>query len=143
MNDIKPELFKKRDEINKLLKSNRVVLAYLFGSQVSAETTVLSDVDIAVLFSATVDRNECGKRQIKLMTEFSHLFNRQDIDVVVLNTSSPLVRYKATGGYLFFCCSEKERIEFQVKAFRDYFDTEAIRQVQWNAYKRILKGRAS
>lgn len=135
---VKEELLKKKKVINKLLQGNGVVLSYLFGSQATSKTTVLSDVDIAVLFSQKVRREEYGDRQKKLIGDFIGVLERNDVDVVILNVAPSLVRYEAIGGYLFYCRSNRERVDFQVQAVRDYMETKEIRRVQWEAFKKRI-----
>lgn len=48
-------MFKKhREKLNKVLKTNQVILAYLFGSEVKGISHRESDVDIGVLFDKKV-----------------------------------------------------------------------------------------
>lgn len=127
---VRKVLFAKMPELEAMLNKHGVALAYLFGSQTKEQTTLLSDIDIGVLFAEEVPATEYSDRQIKLITEFMNFFSRNDIDVVVLNACPPLVGYNASKGYLFYKSSEKKRVQFETEIRRQCFDTQRIREVQ-------------
>ncbi|OHB87046.1 MAG: hypothetical protein A3D13_02360 [Planctomycetes bacterium RIFCSPHIGHO2_02_FULL_40_12] len=70
-------------------KSN-VLFAYLFGSVAQDNMSPLSDVDLAVFLSR---QNEKSYFDIKcsLYADFCRVLKRNDIDVVVLNTTTNIV----------------------------------------------------
>lgn len=63
-----------------------IAAAYLFGSQATGESTDLSDIDIAVLFSQDAS-HKAATVQFKLYADLSKALQRNDIDLVILNTS--------------------------------------------------------
>lgn len=67
-----------------------VLFAYLFGSIVQDNVSPLSDVDLAVFLSM---QNEESYFDIKcsLYADFCRVLERNDIDVVVLNTTTNIV----------------------------------------------------
>jgi len=70
--------------------SGNVLFAYLFGSAAQDNVSLLSDVDLAIFFS----RQE-GKSYYEIKCSFyadcSRALKRNDIDVVVLNTTRNIV----------------------------------------------------
>lgn len=124
-----------------IFRRHDVVLAYVFGSQASGETTPLSDVDIAVLFDADVPANEYFDRQIALIADFISLLHRNDVDVVVLNTATPLLAHEAAGGDVLFCADEVVRVEFEKQALRRYVDTAPLRRQLADAFDERLDAR--
>lgn len=71
-------------------QEDEVIFAYLFGSRASGDASALSDVDIAVyLVDSGVLR--CHELKIDLYTSLSRGMGTNDIDIVVLNTTSNLV----------------------------------------------------
>lgn len=65
-----------------------VVSVYLFGSTASGEATSKSDLDIAVLLSG---HQYFPGLRFRLYADFSRVLKRNDIDIVILNTSTNLI----------------------------------------------------
>lgn len=63
---------------------------YLFGSTVTGETTPLSDLDIALLLQPDLESIDAALR-FKLFADISRELGRNDIDLVILNSSSNLI----------------------------------------------------
>ena len=119
-----------------------VRFAYLFGSQASGRANAMSDVDVAVC----VDR-EClaatpyGYRAA-LIAQLSQVLGVQAVDLVVLNTASPALRFQVIRyGLLLFARSDAERVEFQVRTFNEYQDTRYLfREHQARLEERLVAG---
>lgn len=106
-----------------------VVAAYLFGSQATGTATPLSDVDIAVILDA--DTTAPGSIQVNLISDLTLALRRSDVDVVVLNTASPLLKERAISrGRVIYCGNPTARLRFEVAARREYFDTQPLRDAQ-------------
>ena len=69
-----------------LNKYEGIAAAYLFGSQASGNATSQSDIDIAVLFSPETS-HQAATLRFKLYADLSKALQRNDIDLVILNTS--------------------------------------------------------
>lgn len=106
-----------------------VVVAYLFGSQAAGTTTLLSDVDVAVLLEAGTPSP--GVVQAALISDLMLALHRSDIDVVILNTAPPLLKERVISrGRVLYCRDERARLDFEVAARREYFDTQPLRDTQ-------------
>jgi predicted nucleotidyltransferase len=117
------------------LRKYGVRVAYLFGSYAKKAALPTSDIDIAVLFGEEIDRSQYLELSALLTAELMKILKRNDVDVVVLNTAFPLLRYKVfADGEIIFSESEKDRVRFEVKAMRDYFDTKPLRNILRKAY---------
>jgi hypothetical protein len=116
-------------KVKAVFASYPVVAAYLFGSQASATTTPLSDVDIAVLLEP--DTPSPGHVQADLISDLMLALHRSDVDVVILNTAPPLLKARAIfRGRLLYCRDHLARLRFEVAARRDYLDTQPLRDAQ-------------
>lgn len=104
-----------------------VVLAYLFGSAARGEERRSSDIDIAVLFTRVP-----GARDLdRLTTELAAGLRRDHVDLVVLNTASPLLAHEVVvTGRLAVCVDDVARVEFEARATARYLDTAHLRRVQ-------------
>lgn len=117
-------------KLKKALEKQPVKLAYLYGSQATGKTHPKSDIDIAVVWNEGVSMfgykiapdlqdalgsgaPEVDVRDISLDTEPVFLAN-------VLKPAKPI-----------FTRSEKERIEFEVAAWRKFWDTQHLRDISY------------
>lgn len=121
----------KVDELTKIFQQYPVVLAYLFGSESRGRTTSLSDIDFAVLFGDQIAPEDYGRLQSMLLSDLMLALGRSDVDLVILNRTTPLIRFRVVSqGRLIFCVEQSIHVRFQALARRDYFDTKRIRQIQ-------------
>ncbi len=107
-----------------------VALAYLFGSVARGQGDHFSDVDVAVLFVEPIG----AERRSELCIEYSfelQKFSVRQVQVVALNTASPVLKFQVLAeGKLLFARSEPERIDFQVRSVKVYYDTQPLRDFQ-------------
>ncbi|OHC02614.1 MAG: hypothetical protein A3H23_09965 [Planctomycetes bacterium RIFCSPLOWO2_12_FULL_40_19] len=110
-------------------KSN-VLFAYLFGSVVQDNMSPLSDVDLAVFLSR---QNEKSYFDIKcsLYADFCRVLKRNDIDVVVLNTTTNIVLLDEIirGGIVLVDRDIDLREEFEQKILHQAMDFKEQRIV--------------
>jgi len=104
-----------------------IVAAYLFGSLAQGRATPCSDIDIAVLLSRVPDPlSDEPDRQFQLMDDFRRFADRE-VDVVILNTASPLQQYQVLRhGRRIFERDRQARVEFEVRAGQEYEDLKPM-----------------
>jgi len=109
------------DAIAPVLRGCNAVGGWLFGSAVSGEVAVQSDIDIAVLF--------CDKPGLDELVECRSLLQNalgfDDIDLVVLNGASVILRFEALMGRRVLCADEARCAEFASLTAREYEDEMA------------------
>jgi len=71
-------------------QEDEVIFAYLFGSCARGEASALSDLDIAV-YLVDADVLRCHELKTEIYTALSRGLGINNIDIVVLNTTSNLV----------------------------------------------------
>ncbi|MBI4374179.1 MAG: helix-turn-helix domain-containing protein [Deltaproteobacteria bacterium] len=134
----KKKLLAHRDKNGNLLeklkkfaaKEDRILLGYLFGSTARGRTRSDSDIDVAFLLKG----NPTVEDKISLTSDLTELLSTENIDVVLLNEATPLLRHEIiTDGKLFFSHSEEIAGQFEMKVYREYLDTDYLRKVQ-NGY---------
>jgi predicted nucleotidyltransferase len=131
MDDVLTKLDQNQSAFAEVFKRHGVVLAYLFGSQARGEAGPLSDVDIAVLFESAILREERFQKILQLMVELGNLLERDDVEVIDLDQASPLLRHRAYYfGKRVYSVNEATRVGFELKALRDYVDTEPLRRIK-------------
>lgn len=123
---------KQQRQLNKILKENNIVLAYIFGSFTQDKTGPLSDLDIAILFSKEVSENEYFNRELKLSSRMGSLFKINRVDVINLKTvNSPLLKHNAVfEGKIIFGENSKNRFELEKRIMQEYEDTKHLRSIQ-------------
>ena len=99
-----------------------VVVAYLFGSVAMGRADHMSDVDIAVLLDETLDRRSAFELELRLADRLAD-HSRLEAQFVSLHSAPPLLAYEVVcHGILLHARSEQERVAFQVRACKTYFD---------------------
>ncbi len=117
------ELAKYLSGIEKILRENSVIFAYLFGSYATEIQGRLSDVDIAVFMDKNLSQRERFDKKIRIMSEVSALLKKDEIDVLILNDAYPLLEHRIIKqGKLIFSQDERERINYEVRATMRYLD---------------------
>jgi predicted nucleotidyltransferase len=100
-----------------------VRLAYLFGSHGRGTANPLSDVDVAVWLDERLSPPEQGEAHVRLMGDLMSLLRRDDVDVVILNRSSLLLRHRVLrDGRLLFAADERDRVRFAEETLWRYLD---------------------
>lgn len=133
---------KQKEKLKKIFRESQIVLAYLFGSAARGQDGPLSDIDIAVLFSDKVKKNDYFDRGLEIADKIDRVLKTDKTEVVCLNEAPPLLKHRAvfSGSPLFFSSRESKR-EFELAVVQEYEDfnhylTTAYRSLD----KRIKEG---
>ncbi len=106
---------------------DKIIFAYLFGSVAEAETSPLSDVDIAVFLSGT--KESFFDIKLSLYADFCRALKRSDVDVVILNTAAniilldEIIRY----GLVVYDSNTELREDFELKVLHQAIDFKGQR----------------
>lgn len=107
--------------IKAVAEQHQLDVVVLFGSQATGRTHVKSDIDIAVLSRQPVDIT-------KLMTAFSDVFKREDVEVVNLGTASPtLWQAVIRDGRLLYEKSPDDFARWRIYASKIWMETKWLR----------------
>ena len=110
-----------------LARDRRVLAVYGFGSRVDDTARAASDVDVAVLLEESLDLAE----ELRLRATVVEELRRDDIDLVVLNLATPLLRYEVLARGTRLYCRDEERVDrFEERVLREYLDTAHLRATQ-------------
>ncbi|MBI1869816.1 MAG: nucleotidyltransferase domain-containing protein [Chlamydiae bacterium] len=109
---------------------SKIELAYLFGSQVIGVTHPESDIDIALLVQEELTPFE----EARLAASISREIDIKKIDIVTLNHATSLLKYEAlANGLLVYQKVSDDCVNrFEMGVYREYFDTEHIRKLQYD-----------
>lgn len=129
--------------LRRLCASQPVLLLYLCGAHARGRQTVLSDVDVAVLFAETdsASRERVLAAFVRLVEE---AVGREDIDLLVLNDAGPIIKGRVVHtGKLIFARREAERIRFESAAIKQAIDFDYFARSYNRTFFRHLKKGAS
>ncbi len=120
-----------------------VVAASLIGSQASGRAGPLSDVDIAVWLAPELDLDQRHERQLELLRAASEALGTDEVDLVVLNDSTPLMRHRAMRDGIRLVERDREaRVRLEARGLLDYLDTAPLRAtLAEGVNRRIAEGR--
>jgi len=115
-----------------------LVVAYLFGSATTGQTTPLSDIDIAILFIEPTYNNSCEKNdqlqiiETKILLDLMKVFGTEKIDLLNLNEAPLRIQYGALKNKkLIYCSDQERRIDFETAVLMNYLDFKHFRE-QYN-----------
>lgn len=109
------------DAIAMILSKFNVVGGWLFGSAVSGVIADQSDIDIAVLFREKPGLDELAECRALLQKALCF----DDIDLVVLNDASVILRFETLMGKRVLCTDKALCAEFASLTAREYEDEMA------------------
>jgi len=99
-----------------------VVGAWLFGSRHTDRARPDSDIDVGVLFGLPPTLDEW----LALHADMQDAFDMENIDLVVLNRKSPVLRFQAISGQRLYCRNREELAVFASLTARQYEDSMAL-----------------
>lgn len=117
------------ERLTSALHRDGVVAAMLVGSQARGQAHALSDVDVAVWHEPKLASAERLKLRLELVEAASKALHTDEIDIILLNEASPLMRHRAVrDGRQLLQRDRKARVQLESKALLDYLDTAPLRQ---------------
>jgi predicted nucleotidyltransferase len=97
-----------------------ILFAYIFGSLAKGKPHPLSDVDIAIYISGDKHFSEI---KLDILGHLIDLLETDEIDLVVLNTASPILRMEVLESKRLIVDKEPfQRHKFESMTMRQYFD---------------------
>lgn len=117
-----------RRRLSAALDRPPVVSGLLFGSQARGTAGPLSDVDVAVWFEPGSTASERFQAQIEVTSAAADALATGEVQVVVLNEATPLLRHRAMrDGIRLLDRDRKTRIRLETRAMLEYLDTAPLR----------------
>lgn len=124
--------------IERVAEKHQLLAVVLFGSQATGAIHQKSDIDIAVLGRDQIAFDE----KIKISSEFSEVFKREDVEVVDIdpNSASPTLMYAVVrDGQLLYEREAGDFLRWKLYAIKMWMETEWLRAlarkklVEWAA----------
>jgi len=100
----------------------------LFGSRVTGRPppTAESDLDLAV----RLGRADAGARFWDVREAFAGVFPAYSLDLVLLDTADPLLRWEAMGPGVLLAGDVDEFLEYRAYAYRDFVDSADLQHLR-------------
>jgi predicted nucleotidyltransferase len=132
-----------RSRLAEALDQEGVVAAMLIGSQARGTAGPLSDVDVAVWHEPGLDPAARLRLRLDLMAAATKALGTDEVDVVLLNDATPLLRHRAIRDARRLVDRDpKARVRFEARALLDYLDTAPLRaELSRGLRHRIEEGR--
>ena len=110
------------DAINKckdiLIKNDKIIFAYIFGSYAKGNDRKDSDIDIAIYLKDNIDTYEYLDMKMKLSEGV-----KREVDLVILNDANPLFKYEIyRDNILLFSKDKAIEGKYKVKTLFEYND---------------------
>lgn len=96
-----------------------------------------------MLFDKTIEPEQILPERLRLMGDLSIILGRDDIDIVVLNEAPPALGYRVIkDGQLIYTRdgTKSQRIDYQVRIMKQYFDYLPTQKIFSDGLARRLKG---
>lgn len=131
------------ERLARALDRDGVLAASLIGSQARDTAGPLADVDIAVWHDPGLDSAARLQLRLALMAAASQALGTDEIDVVLLNKATPLMRHRAIrDGRRLIERDRRARVRLETRALIDYLDTIPLREELARGQRhRIQEGR--
>lgn len=103
-----------------------ILVAYFYGSQVTGYTNKQSDLDLAVIVD-NADIIKYGELYLKV----HQIIKEKEVDLrIVASRGTPTYLFQILkNGQAIYQREELERVRFESKVLRDFYDTQHIRDI--------------
>ena len=115
-----------------LIKYEKIIFAYIFGSYVQNKMKLDSDIDIAIYLAEDFDSGEYLKIKMHLSDNL-----KKEVDLVILNEAPPLLKHEIyKNNILLFTRDIAIESNYKVKTLFEYNDMKPYLDL---SYKRTIE----
>ncbi|HAA63994.1 MAG: DNA polymerase, beta domain protein region [Caldanaerobacter subterraneus] len=129
-------IFYDKKKLKEFVNKYNISLILIFGSYAKGRARESSDLDIGIKFDKNIDMNLYSS----ILRELVEIFNREDIDVVVLNYTDPLLRFEIISSCkVLYQAYSGAYIDFYLYSVKSYDDVKKLRKLEENYLKKGIK----
>lgn len=122
-----------------LIRYDKIVFAYLFGSYTKGNIREDSDIDVAIYLKDTMDTYEYLGIKMDLSDRL-----KKEVDLVVLNDATPLLKYEIyRNNILLFTNDKTIENKYKVKTLFEYNDMKRYLDLSYDKTIERLKEEVS
>lgn len=126
------------DKIKRVLEKQPCRLAYLYGSFATGRVRRGRDVDIAVVLKPNSKKSDY-QIAADIRTQLGKDLPEIDVREISLNSDIVFLRNVLKPAMPILVKDEKERIKFETEAYRKFYDTNHLREIDYSYIKKRLK----
>jgi len=116
-------------------QDSNILLAYLFGSQVTGKIGPMSDYDIGVYFEKSINLSQ----KYFLEVDLRKIIPTNALDLVNMNEAPLVLNYNIICGKCIYAVDETTRVEFEATIMSRYFDYLPVLKEQRNEILSTVK----
>jgi len=116
------------DFIEYIRRDKDITAVFVFGSAAKGNLKPLSDLDLAVLLSDKLSKEDRKQKELDLTGTCNAIFQTDEIDLIILNDAPPRIAHHILkSGELLFLRNEMEYLDFSERIQRQYLDFKYYR----------------
>ena len=128
------------DQLIPVFAADRAIeLAFMFGSHARGEAGPLSDVDIALLLSAGVPRDQYLDYRLNYGAAIADAIHDDRVEVIILNTAPVALAHQVVQGRILYECTVEARVQYVVAVQRKYLDLKSFFAIDHSYMQQRLK----
>ncbi len=134
------DILEKLDSLpGKISNDNDIVAFFVFGSAATGKLQPLSDVDLAVLLDAEMNKSQLFDKELELRSKISQILGSEEFDLVNMNLApARFVHNILSEGKLLFCKNKLVLSDFIEKNTREYLDFKYYREEFDRTFRELL-----
>jgi len=134
------DILEKLDSLpGKISNDNDIVAFFVFGSAATGKLQPLSDVDLAVLLDAEMNKSQLFDKELELRSKISQILGSEEFDLVNMNLApARFVHNILSEGKLLFCKNKLVLADFIEKNTREYLDFKYYREEFDRTFRELL-----
>lgn len=131
-----------RRALPRILDGQPVILAYLYESSATGQTTHFSDVDLALVVDRDLSPLERLKLLLRIQADLADDCDIRNADVRIINDAPLVFRGRVVcEGILVFASDESKRVAFETTTRMRYFDYLPVHRELQDAFFDNLRER--
>ena len=120
-----------------------VDVLYLYGSRAGGRISSLSDIDLAVLVSGSVEKRELLDIRLQMIGEATSVLKTDEVDLQILNDIPVQAQYSILKNKrVLYCRDEFIRAEFEAGVVTRYLDFKPFLDDHYRAMYQRIEDRA-
>ena len=125
-------------QLKKALSKQPIKIAYLYGSYARGQETPKSDIDIAVVLESE-SKIADYEISVNLQNEVKTGTSEIEVREIKSDTEPVFLRSVLKDRIVLFAKNEKERVNFETRAMKKFFDTQHLRNLNYYYLKKSIK----
>ncbi len=134
------DILEKLDSLPGRINKDRDIIAlFVFGSAVDGRLNPLSDIDLAVLLDAEMNKSQLFNKELDLRSTIAQVLKTEEFDLVNLNLAPARFAHNVlTDGKLLFCRKNSVLADFIENNTRKYLDFKYYRDEFDRTFRELL-----